>query len=40
MVRRSFESARRLHPGVIVSDIAMPGINGLAAAATIVTRQP
>ena len=34
------ESARRLHPDVIVSDIAMPGINGLAAAAAIVTRQP
>src|SRR5580765_7474669 len=34
------ESARRLHPDVIVSDIAMPGINGLAAAATIGTTQP
>jgi len=34
------ESARRLHPDVIVSDIAMPGINGLAAAVTIGTTQP
>jgi len=34
------ESARRHVPDVIVSDIAMPGINGFAAAATIVTRQP
>jgi DNA-binding NarL/FixJ family response regulator len=34
------ESAHRHQPDVIVSDIAMPGINGLAAAATIVTRQP
>jgi DNA-binding NarL/FixJ family response regulator len=34
------ESARRHQPDVIVSDIAMPGMNGLAAAATIVMRQP
>jgi len=34
------ESARRHLPDVIVSDIAMPGINGLAAAATIGTTQP
>src|SRR5262245_42090936 len=34
------ESARRHQPDVIVSDIAMPGINGLAAAKTLVTRRP
>ena len=34
------ESARRLHPDVIVSDIAMPGINGFAAAAAIFAWQP
>jgi DNA-binding NarL/FixJ family response regulator len=34
------ESARRHLPDVIVSDIAMPGINGFAAAAAIVTGQP
>ena len=34
------ESARRHHPDVIVSDIAMPGINGLAAATSIMVSQP
>jgi len=34
------ESARRHQPDVIVSDIAMPGTNGLAAAVTIGTTQP
>jgi DNA-binding NarL/FixJ family response regulator len=34
------EAVRRHRPDVIVSDIAMPGINGLAAAANIVARQP
>ena len=34
------EAARRHRPDAIVSDIAMPGINGLAAAATIFASQP
>ena len=34
------ESARRHLPDVIVSDIAMPGINGFAAAAAIFAWQP
>lgn len=34
------EAARQHQPDAIVSDIAMPGINGLAAAASIFARQP
>ena len=34
------ESAQKHVPDAIVSDIAMPGINGLAAAASLVARRP
>ena len=34
------EAARRALPDAIVCDIAMPGVNGLAAAASILTTQP
>ena len=34
------EAAQRALPDAIVSDIAMPGVNGLAAAASILTTQP
>jgi len=34
------EAARHHRPDAIVSDIAMPGINGFAAAASIFARQP
>lgn len=34
------EAVEAWHPDVIVSDIAMPGLSGLAAARIIVTRDP
>jgi DNA-binding NarL/FixJ family response regulator len=34
------EATRRAVPDVIVSDIAMPGVNGLAAAASILEARP
>jgi len=34
------ESAQQREPDAIVSDIAMPGINGLAAAASLLAKRP
>jgi DNA-binding NarL/FixJ family response regulator len=34
------DAAERLAPDVIVSDIAMPGMSGIAAAGTILRRHP
>ena len=38
--RALVESAQKHAPDAIVSDIAMPGVNGLAAAATVLATRP
>lgn len=38
--RQALEQMRRLHPHVVVMDISMPGINGLAATRAVKTVEP